>query len=78
MKFRPQRYTLDEAMKEVVELPPTRKALSKHLSTDYYQAPAEDITVEKYGSFDKRIGWDTYVVCVRGSAIGFTDGPLNE
>lgn len=35
----------------------------------------DNVTVEPY-SFDKRINWNTHIVCVNGDAWGFTDGPL--
>lgn len=38
---------------------------------------AEQIEVTPYAR-DERIGWDTHIVTVDGSAVGFTDGPLPD
>lgn len=85
MKFRPQRGSLHDAMKEVVELP-DRAALLDHLRrihepiADFVSAPdirEESVRVEKYGhGIDERIGWDTHIVMIDGwGPAGFTDGP---
>lgn len=70
MKYRDHRGGLDESMQTVREIEPTIDALAVTL-----KVPPSTITVEKYGGYDNRIGWDTYIVCVNGSARGFTDGP---
>jgi hypothetical protein len=36
----------------------------------------EDIIIRPYGGIDQRNGWDTYIVLVSGSPVGFTDGPV--
>ena len=41
---------------------------------DYFERPVKWITVEPYSGIDKRNGWDTYIVCADGAAIGFTNG----
>ena len=74
MKFRPQRGGLAEAMAEVREIEPTTEALSKLLRV---WGLYPEITVSKY-VYDRRIDWDTYLVCVDGRAVGFTDGPLKD
>ena len=36
----------------------------------------EAITVEPY-AFDKRIGWDTYIICIEGYGVwGMANGPI--
>jgi 3-phenylpropionate/cinnamic acid dioxygenase small subunit len=32
-----------------------------------------EVTVEPYGGMDKRINWDTHIVCIDGDAFGFTN-----
>lgn len=82
--FRPHRGGLEEAMKEVVDLPDFA-ALVAHLNTIHGSLNAhfgvppykpEQVKVEPYGGFDKRIGWQTYIVTVDGQAVGFTNGPM--
>lgn len=73
MKFRPQRGGLEESMKAMVELEPTRQALAAHLKV----ADDRRIDVERY-CYDYRTHWDTYCVTVDGNGVGFTDGPLDE
>lgn len=80
MKFREHRGQLDEAMGTVIEVA-DRPALVAHIRAllePYGWAVADDdVTVNKYGGFDKRIGWDTYIVIVRDYGVmGFTDGAL--
>jgi hypothetical protein len=82
MKIRPQRGLLAEAMAEVEDIEPTREAVAAYLNRVYgrvslrYMLP-EDITVEPY-CHDRRTGWNTHVICEKGCACGFTDGPLQE
>lgn len=71
MKIRAHREMLEDSMKTMKEIEPTIEAIAQ-----YFNAEPESITVEKYGTFDYRIGWDTYIVCVNGRAVGFTDGGL--
>lgn len=78
MKARPARglgTTLDEAMQHVVEIP-NRSALIAYLQREYdFWKPTEaNVTVKPYG-YDKRIDWDTHLVCIDGKAALFTDGP---
>lgn len=68
--FRPQRGSLDAAMAEV------RKVATRAELATLLHAPEDWISVEPYGGVDKRIGWDTYIVTVRGQGVGFTNGPL--
>jgi hypothetical protein len=71
MKFRPHRGSLEEAMLGIVTLDPTLKALAGHLNVD-----VDDIKVDFY-MYDSRIHWDTFIVSVDGSAVGFTDGDVD-
>lgn len=36
------------------------------------------MTIEKYGGFDERIGWDTHLLCIDGRAALYTDGPMEK
>lgn len=67
MKYRPQRGGLKESMAEVIEIEPTINALAVVL-----KVPPSAITVEAY-TYDDRIGWDTYLVCIEGCAVGYTN-----
>jgi hypothetical protein len=66
--------TLDEAMERVTEIP-DRAALLAYLREHYafYQPTEGNVTIEPYG-YDKRIGWDTHLICVDGKAALFSDG----
>lgn len=72
MKYRDHRGGLADSMKTVREIEPKIDALAVILTV-----PPSAITVEKYGGYDDRIGWDTYMVCVEGRPVGFTDGPCS-
>ena len=68
MIFRPQRGGLAESMAaQMVIDPPTYAELAYWLGE-----PAKDIEVKAYG-YDERIDWHTYIVTVRGNAVGFTN-----
>jgi hypothetical protein len=67
MKYRPACGGLVEAMGKAVRLDDTKHALAVHL-----KEPVEDIEVKPY-AYDERIQWHTYLVTVRGSAVGFTN-----
>lgn len=76
--FRPQRAELAEAMEQVCEvssLSDLADHLYRQLEPFGESVKPEDITIKPY-SYDARIGWDTHVVMVRGSVMGFTNGPL--
>jgi len=77
MKFRPARELLEDAMKEVVELAPTRVALTAHLQKqyDHYRIDPRRVEVKAYG-FDSRIDWHTWLVTINGDAAGYTDQGL--
>ena len=77
--FRPHRGGLAEAMAEVKTFR-LREELIAFLNEDlahYSRKIDEDkFKIEPYG-FDKRIGWDTYIVSMDGYGVfGFTNGPL--
>jgi hypothetical protein len=72
---------LADSLAEVVEVVDLAM-LVRHMcrSVESWYPPKELPTiettrVEPYG-YDTRIGWDTHIVLVNGSAWGFTDGPL--
>jgi len=72
IKYRPQRGSLVEAMKEYVELP-DRNALEEHVLKTW-SATRGPVEVKPYCGADDRIGWDaTFIVLVDGSPVGFTD-----
>ena len=80
MKIRPSsRFMLiDESMKHVLEIPDW-EALVAFLEKEWRAwKPDSVVTVEKYGRFDERIGWDTHLVCVDGHAALFSDGPMSK
>ncbi len=69
MIFRPQRSGLAESMGDAVSIiPPTLVGLAAFLG----EPAVGDIEVDYYG-YDDRIDWQTYVVKVRGCAVGFTN-----
>lgn len=80
--YRPHRGHLADSMKEVVMFH-GRSELIKIMraGVDWYPPDklptVENTKVEAYGGVDKRIGWDTYIVTVNGSAWGFTNGPVD-
>lgn len=75
-KYHPQRGSLEEAMKETVELADFA-ALRAHIAETWPEALLGTVVVKPYG-YDARIGWDTHLVCVNGNAMGYTDGPVVE
>ena len=79
MLYRDQRGSLADSMRTTVRLKPTRRAMYSYLKN---LSPSErfhmnDIEVEDYG-YDPRIKWHTYIVSIKGDAVGFTDGPLED
>ena len=76
-RFREHRQSLEASMRTVVFLE-TRAQLILHLRAVLAPVPVAeaDILVRHY-TFDKRIGWDTYLIVVRDyGPVGFTDGPI--
>lgn len=70
--------TLDEAMALVKEFH-SRAELEAFLKAEWLGwKEGSVVTCEKYGGFDKRIGWDTHLICVDGKAALFSDGPIPE
>jgi hypothetical protein len=76
--FRPQRGSLAASMNEV------RKFGSKGELIDFLQKEnkrhdCKRISIEKYGEFDDRIGWNTHIVVIDGCGVaGFTSGPVEK
>jgi hypothetical protein len=69
--YRPHRAYLDEAMKEVFEVNSFADI------EDYYKRigfPLKGKLTCEWYCLDKRINWDTWVVCEDGQAIGFSNG----
>jgi hypothetical protein len=82
MKFRPIRGGLEESMREVREWN-TRieiEYLAYEFAKGFFLSEKENypkVEVKKYGTgIDERIGWDTHLVLLGGSPVGFTDGPI--
>lgn len=80
--YRPQRGTLKEAMKEVVEVA-NLDELKAHLKKEW-NMNVEDVKIEYY-TYDERIKWDTYLVTVdfltwrrRGKPVWVPVGFINE
>jgi hypothetical protein len=78
MKIRCHRGTLEAAILTVLEIEPSISAVRNFLNE--FDLPVRDddrVEVVKYGKgMDERIGWDTHLVLVNGSATAFTDGPV--
>lgn len=77
MKFREQRGTLEDSLKTVVEIDPSKRAIAAFLAA-IHECPiaVDEIEVVSYAR-DTRIHWDTHLVLWNGRAVGFTDGPLS-
>ena len=73
--YRDHRGGLAESM-ETVQKMNTLGDIQQHLKEhiEPILGPGE-ITVDKYYE-DKRIDWDTHIVCHNGHPVGFTDGPV--
>jgi hypothetical protein len=67
MLFRPQRGSLEDAMKEVIEVSSLAELEKKinwpNLTTKFY-------------CHDHRIGWNTWIVMSNGTAIGYANGEM--
>jgi len=76
VRYRPHRRLLADSIAETVNIK-DRADLVAYLQKerDYMLFDPSDVTVEKYGTgIDERCGWDTHIVCIKGRAVGFTDG----
>jgi hypothetical protein len=74
VKVREHRGSLNDSLATQVEIERTIYSLASYISqTLGYRVEPRDIEVNQYG-FDDRIGWDTYIIIVKGSPFGFTDG----
>jgi len=73
MKFREHRESLEDALKTVVEISPTREALLKYINKIYNKNYTIEKLDVKYYIFDERINWDTCIVTVDGNTVGFTN-----
>lgn len=77
LKVREHRGSLQESLNTEVEIVPTVEVLAAHISQVWDQKiHASEIAVSHYG-FDKRIGWDTFLISVENQGVfGFTNGPV--
>lgn len=89
MKIRAHRALLEDAMKTVEEIEPTKYAVLNYFAWERLESGVDEVTLflKTYGTddievkpyyYDSRIGWDTHIVTLKGDAIGFTDGPLKD
>jgi len=67
IKFRHHRGSLSDSMDTVVQVASLQEL------ADILKVEVDTISIKPYG-YDKRIDWDTHLVCVNGDAVGFTDG----
>jgi len=72
--FRWQRGNLQESMTTARPCP-TRQRLIEILATEIDDLDPTTVEVRHY-TYDSRIDWDTYLVTVRGNAVGMTNGDL--
>lgn len=87
MKIRAHRELLEDSIKTMKEIEPTRNAVYDYFlqQQDDHDLQMEfldrysrgDIEVKPY-HYDSRILWHTHIVTLKGNAIGFTDSPLKE
>lgn len=89
IKYREHKGSLDKSLETVQEFE-SLEQLKNHIQEGFkpYDRRVLEIRIEKYGSRDSRINWDTHIVLVKyeGSEdfvpCGFTDGnfpiPLEE
>ena len=81
MKFREHRGGLTESMATVVDVDGKTALIAlmrDRLKPYNFTFEDADLTVEPY-VFDERIGWDTYIVSIKGYGVaGFTDGPASQ
>ena len=77
-KYRAHRGSLEDAMR--TEEPCTSRAeLIAILKRTELMPPFYPTEVEvKHYCYDQRIRWETYIVTIRGVAVGFTNGPLES
>lgn len=51
------------------------KLLHRVYGPDFVSA---DVVVEPYGGIDRRNGWNTHLVSIKGSAVGMLDGAFES
>ena len=69
--YRDHRGGLAEAMDTVQEME-SYTDLVRHITRVFGTG---EVTVKPYG-YDKRIDWDTHIVCFNGQGVGFTNAPV--
>lgn len=68
---------IDEAMSRVVEIKDYQHLLS-HLKENYWESfQPEDLT-QRFYSRDRRIGWSTWLLCIKGQAVLFMKGRFHD
>jgi len=81
IKFRFHRGSLALSMETTIEVYSKIelfcKIFQEHSKIGECDYRFEDMTIDPYGR-DYRIGWDTYMVCINGNAVGFADGNFKE
>lgn len=77
MRFREHRGGLSESLATTIELATKEQFISHIEKLARRIVPTDRITITfSQSSYDKRIGWDTYNVCMEGQGVlGMTDGP---
>ncbi len=73
MLFRLHRGSLDNSMKTVKEVE-TLSDIIKYLKEDGL-IDVKSLTCKFY-CFDERINWNTYIICSKGQAVGFSNGMI--
>jgi hypothetical protein len=67
-----------DTVREVASLDDLILDLQKGLRFFGRDITKDQVTIKPY-CYDNRIGWDTYIVIVKGHGVyGFTNGPLND
>jgi len=72
MLVRNIRELLDESMRTVKSINPTLEDVCKFFETEPSRTKVE------FYVYDKRIGWDTYIVTEDGRAIGYCNSPIEH
>lgn len=81
LQIRMHRDTFAASMATLATIPATRDALRVHLTANvgwaYVRSGMTEYKIEgsRYG-FDKRNGWETYLVTLDGFPVAWIDGPL--
>ena len=75
VKFRFHRGLLEDSMDTVITVN-SREDIAQAMSKEL-DMPVKSSSIGcKYYSYDKRVGWENYIITMGGNAIGFTDGEI--